>query len=135
VLAVLEDPAVRVVRAVLENPVGPAVRAVLENPAVPAAAVLAPVVEQAHVPEVGPIRCRRRSPAAAVAPTVSAVINPQGVVAAVAPSAEEAGRLPTRPAVAAAVAWEVVEVVVVAVTVAEEDAGAKRDERTRNIET
>jgi len=134
VLAVLEDPAVR---AVLENP---AVRAVSESPAVPAvpaAAVLAPVLEEAHVPEVGPVRCRRRSPAAAVAPTVSAVINPQGVVAA-APSAEEAGRLPKRPAVVVAPAWEVAEVVVEEEAVgveAEEDADAKRAERTRNIET
>src|SRR5438552_3895411 len=106
------QPEARAVLVVLENPAAPAVwgvLAVLEDPAVRAAL--------------------------AVAPTVSAVINPQRVVAAVAPSAEEAGRLPTRPAVAAAVAWEVVEVVVVAVTVAEEDAGAKRDERTRNIET
>ena len=84
---------------------------------------------------------RPRSPAEAVALTVLAVINPQrAAAAAVALSPEEAGHLPKRPAIVVAAAWEVGEVVEVAAAAAakkeaEEDAAAKRDERTKNIQT
>jgi hypothetical protein len=83
-----------------------------------------------------------------VALTVSAVINPQragAAVAAEALSAEEAGHLPKRPAIAVAAAWEVGEEgAVVAAAPKKEaaakkeaagDAAAKRDERTKNIQT
>jgi len=86
---------------------GPVVRVVFESPVVLAVQVgpeseqkLA-VAEQGNVPAAGPARSRAE---AAVALTVSEVINPRKV-AAVAPSAEEVGQVPKRPAVAVAPAW------------------------------
>jgi hypothetical protein len=116
-----------------------------------------PVVQVGPQPEqklavAEPAPSRPRSPAEAVALTVSAVINPQragGGGAEAALSAEEAGHLPKRPAIAVAAAWEVGEegAVVAAEAAAAPkkeaaakkeaagDAAAKRDERTKNIQT
>jgi len=53
------------------------------------------------------LRPPRSRAAVAAAVTVSAVINPQRAAEAAALSAEEAGHLPKRPAIAVAPAWEV----------------------------
>ena len=156
VLAVLESPVVRAARValvVLEKPAEPAgreapvvsespgVRVVPENPGVqvgPRPEQKLAVAEQTHVLEAGPAPSRHRSPAEAVALTVSAVINPQRAGAAAALSAEEAGHLPKRPAIAVAAAWEVGVVVEeeeeakkAGAKKAAEDADAKRDERKK----
>jgi hypothetical protein len=121
-------------------PESPAGRVAPENPVVQ----VGPQPEQKlAVAEAAPRR--PRSPAEAVALTVSAVINPQragAAVAAAALSAEEAGHLPKRPAIAVAAVWEVAAkaeaaavVEVAAKKEAEGDAAAKRDERTKNIQT
>jgi len=140
---------------VSESPVAraePVVRVGLESPAVQVAPVApagleSPVVLVEPQPEqklavAEPAPSRPRSPAEAVALTVSAVINPQRAGAAAALSAEEAGHLPKRPAIAVAAAWEVAAkaeaaavVEVAAKKEAEGDAAAKRDERTKNIQT
>jgi hypothetical protein len=177
VLAVSESPVVRaarVVLVVLEKPAEPAGReapVVSESPGVREVRVVPVVLEspagrvapENPVVQVGPqpeqklavaeaAPRRPRSPAEAVALTVSAVINPQragAAVAAEALSAEEAGHLPKRPAIAVAAAWEVGEegAVVAAEAAAAPkkeaaakkeaagDAAAKRDERTKNIQT
>jgi hypothetical protein len=131
---VLESPAVPAAQVVPESPAG---RVALENPVVQ----VGPQPEQKlAVAEAAPRR--PRSPAEAVALTVSAVINPQragAAVAAEALSAEEAGHLPKRPAIAVAAAWEVGVVVEEEAAVAKkaaakkaaEDADAKRDERKK----
>ena len=164
-LVVLEKPAGREAPVVSESPGVREVRVVpvvLESPAVPAAQVVPespagrvalenPVVQVGPQPEqklaVAEAAPRRpRSPAEAVALTVSAVINPQragAAVAAEALSAEEAGHLPKRPAIAVAAAWEVgeegavvaAEAAAAAKKEAAGDAAAKRDERTKNIQT
>jgi hypothetical protein len=82
-----------VVRVVLESPVVLAVQVGPESEQKLA------VAEQGNVPAAGPARSRE-----AVALTVSAVINPQREEA-VAPSAEEVGQVPKRPAVAVAQVW------------------------------
>jgi hypothetical protein len=146
-------PGVRAAQAVLEGPAVPAAQVVPESPA-GRVALENPVVQVGPQPEqklaVAEAAPRRpRSPAEAVALTVSAVINPQRAVAAEALSAEEAGHLPKRPAIAVAAAWEVgeEEAVVAAEAAAAPkkeaaakkeaagDAAAKRDERTKNIQT
>jgi hypothetical protein len=138
---VLESPAVPAAQVVPESPAG---RVALENPVVQ----VGPQPEQKlAVAEAAP--SRPRSPAEAVALTVSAVINPQRAGAAEAEaalSAEEAGHLPKRPAIAVAAAWEVGAVVAAEAAAAPKkeaaakkeaagDAAAKRDERTKNIQT
>jgi hypothetical protein len=76
------------------------VRVVLESPVV----LVEPQPEQ-KLAVAGPaLRPPRSRAEAAVALTVSEVINPLKV-AAVAPSAEEVGQVPKRPAVAVAPAW------------------------------
>ena len=80
-----------------------------------------------------PAPSRPRSPAEAVALTVSAVINLQRAVAAEALSAEEAGHLPKRPAIAVAAAWEVGVVVEAAAVAAAKKAAEKRRRRTRTL--
>jgi hypothetical protein len=136
---------------VLERPAVPAAQVVLESPA-GRVALESPVVQVGQQPEqklavAEPAPSRPRSPAEAVALTVSAVINPQRAGAAEALSAEEAGHLPKRPAIAVAAAWEVGEEGAVVAAEAEAakkaaakkeaegDAAAKRDERTKNIQT
>jgi len=160
----LEKPAGREAPVVSESQVVRAAQVVLERPAVPAAQVVPEspagrVAPENPVVQVGPQPeqklavaepSRPRSPAEAVALTVSAVINPQRAGAAEAAlSAEEAGHLPKRPAIAVAAAWEVGEegAVVAAEAAAAPkkeaaakkeaagDAAAKRDERTKNIQT
>jgi len=125
-LVVLEkpaEPAGREAPVVSESQVVRAAQVVLERPAVPAAQVVPespagrvapenPVVQVGPQPEqklavAEPAPSRPRSPAEAVALTVSAVINPQRAGAAEAEaalSAEEAGHLPKRPAIAVAAA-------------------------------
>jgi hypothetical protein len=130
VLAVLESPVVRAAQVVPESP---AEQAALENPVVQ-------VGQQPEQKQAGPAPSRPRSPAEVVVGlTVLAVINPQraGAAEAAALSAEEAGHLPKRPAIAVAAAWEAAEegAVVEAAAAkkeAEGDAAAKRDERTKN---
>jgi hypothetical protein len=124
---VSESPGVRVV------PESLVVRVAPENPVVqagPQPEQKLAVAEQTHVLEAG-APSRHRSPAEAVALTVSAGINPQRAGAA-ALSAEEAGHLPKRPAIAVAAAWEVgvvVEAEAAEAKKAEADADAKRDEQ------
>ena len=129
---VLESQVVRPAQVVLESPAG---RVVLESPVVqgePQPEQKLAVAEQTHVLQAGPAPSRPRSPAEAAALTVSAVINPQRAGAAEALSAEQAGHLPKRPAIAVAAAWEVgVVVEAEAAKKAAEDADAKRDERKK----
>jgi hypothetical protein len=109
------------------------VRVAPENPVVqagPQPEQKLAVAEQTHVLEAG-APSRHRSPAEAVALTASAAINPQRAGAA-ALSAEEAGHLPKRPAIAVAAAWEVgvvVEAEAAEAKKAAADADAKRDEQ------
>jgi hypothetical protein len=153
---VSESQVVRAAQVVLERPAVPAAQVVPESPA-GRVAPENPVVQVGPQPEqklavAEPAPSRPRSPAEAVALTVSAVINPQRAGAAEAEaalSAEEAGHLPKRPAIAVAAAWEVGEegAVVAAEAAAAPkkeaaakkeaagDAAAKRDERTKNIQT
>jgi len=143
---VSESPGVREVRVVPESPVLRAAQVALESPVVRVAPENS-VVQAGPQPEqklavAEPAPSRPRSPAEAVALTVSAVINPQRAAAAAALSAEEAGHLPKRPAIAVAAVWEVAAkaeaaavVEVAAKKEAEGDAAAKRDERTKNIQT
>ena len=154
-LVVLEkpaEPAGREAPVVSESPVVRAAQVVLESPAVPGGAqvVLESPVGRGWRWKTRWCRwgrsrskswrwrasaSRPRSPAEAVALTVSAVINPQraGAAEAAALSAEEAGHLPKRPAIAVAAAWEVGEegavVAAEAAAAAKKEAAAKRRRR------
>jgi len=100
-LVVLESQAVRAGLVALAVPESLAVRAEPVVQVGPESEQKLAVAEQGNVPAAGPARSRAE---AAVALTVSEVINPRKV-AAVAPSAEEVGQVPKRPAVAVAPAW------------------------------
>ena len=114
-------------RVVLESPVvraGPVAPVGLESPVV----LVEPQPEQ-KLAVAGPaLRPPRSRAAVAAALTVSAVINPQREAAeAGAPSAEEVGQVPKRPAVAVAPAWAVAAAKVEAAAKAEAEAKAEEE--------